>query len=87
MRVHKLLFEALSRLKWKAFIDWIEKNNVSADDIDEEQIKNAVTAVQNLMKDAFNSKDEFHAAFEHIKVTFRPVTQILERLERNSRNR
>ena len=41
--------EALSRLKWKAFIDWIEENNVNVDDVDEEQVKNAVTAVQNLM--------------------------------------
>ena len=87
MRAHKLLFEALSRLKWKAFIDWIEENNVNVDDIDEEQVKNAVTAVQNLMKDAFNNKDEFRTAFEHLKVTLRPVTQILERFERNSRNR
>ena len=87
MRAHKLLFEALSRLKWKEFIDWIEDNNVNVDDIDEEQVKNAVTAVQNLMKDAFNNKDEFRTAFEHLKVTLRPVTQILERFERNCRNR
>ena len=33
MRAHKLLFEALSRLKWKAFIDWIEENNVNVDDM------------------------------------------------------
>ena len=33
MRDHKLLFEALSRLKWKAVIDWIEENNVNVDDI------------------------------------------------------
>ena len=39
MRDHKLLFEALSRLKWKVFIDWIEENNVNVDDIDEEQVK------------------------------------------------
>ena len=87
MRAHKLLFEALSRLKWKAFIDWIEENNVNVDDIDKEQVKNAVIAVQNLMKDAFNSEDEFRTAFEHLKVTLRPVTQILERFERNCRNR
>ena len=85
IRAHKLLFEALSRLKWKAFIDWIEENNVTVDDIDEEQVKNAVTAIQNLMKDAFNNKDEFCTAFEHLKVTLRPVTQ-LEWFERNSRN-
>ena len=35
MRAHKLLFEALSRLQWKVFIDWIEENNVNVDDIDE----------------------------------------------------
>ena len=87
MRAHKLLFEALSRLKWKAFIDWIEENNVNVDEIDEEQVKNAVNAVQNLMKDTFNNKDEFRTAFERLKVTLRPVTQILERLERNSGNR
>ena len=87
MRAHKILFEALSRLKWKAFIDWIKENNVNVDDIDEEQVKNAVNAVQNLMNDAFNNKDEFPTAFEHLKVTLRPVTQILERFERNSRNR
>ena len=87
MRAHKLLFEALSRLKWKAFIDWIEENNVNVDDIDEEQVKNAVTAVQNLMKDAFNNKDVFRTAFEHLKATLCPVTQLLERFERNSRNR
>ena len=69
MKVHNLLFEALSKLKWKAFIDCIEENNVNVDDIDEEQGKNAVTAVQNLMKDAFNNKDEFRTAFEHLKVT------------------
>ena len=69
MRAHKLLFEALSRLKWKAVIDWIEENNVNADDIDEEQVKNALTAVQNLMKDAFNNKDQFRTAFEDLKVT------------------
>ena len=57
------------------------------DDIDEGQVKNAVTAVQNLMKDAFNNKDEFRTAFEHLKVTLLPVTQILERFEINSRNR
>ena len=74
MRDHKLLFEALSRLKWKAFIDWIEENNVNVDDIDEEQVKNAVTAVQNLMKDAFNNKNEFRTVFEHLRVTLRPVT-------------
>ena len=84
IRAHKLLFEALSRLKWKAFI---EENNVNVDDIDEEQVKNAVTAVQNLMKDAFNNKDEFRTAFKHLKVTFCPVTQISERFEGNSRNR
>ena len=39
------------------------------------------------MKDAFNNKDELRTAFEHLKVTLRPVTQILERFERNSRNR
>ena len=60
---------------------------MNVDDIDEEQVKNAVTAVQNLMKDAFDNKDEFRTAFEHLKVTLRPVTQILERFERNSRNR
>ena len=60
---------------------------MNVDDIDEGQVKNAVTAVQNLMKDAFNNKDEFRTAFEHLKVTLRPVTQILERFERNSRNR
>ena len=87
MRAHKLLFEALSRLKWKAFIDLIKENNVNVDDIDEEQVKNAVTAVQNLMKNAFNNKDEFRTAFEHLKVTLRPVTQIVQRFERNSRNR
>ena len=87
MKAHKLLFEALSRLKWKVFIDWIEENNVNVDDIDKEQVKNAVTAVQNSMKDAFNNKDEFRTAFEHLKVTLHPVTQILERFERNSRNR
>ena len=87
MRAHKLLFEALSRRKWKVFIDWIEENNVNVDDIDGEQVKNAVTAVQNLMKDAFNNNDEFLTAFEHLKVTLCPVTQILERFERNSRNR
>ena len=87
MRAHKLLFEAFSKLKWKAFIDSIEENNVNVDDIDEEQVKNAVAAVQNLMKDAFNNKDEFCTAFEHLKVTLRPVTQILERFERNFRNR
>ena len=64
MRAHKLLFVALSRLKWKAFIDWIEENNMNVDHIDEE-VKNAVTAVQNFMKDAFNNKDEFRTAFEH----------------------
>ena len=87
MKAHKLLFEALSRLKWKVFIDWIEENNMNVDDIDKEQVKNAVTAVQNSMKDAFNNKDEFRTAFEHLKVTLHPVTQILERFERNSRNR
>ena len=60
---------------------------MNVDDIDEEQVKNSVTAVQNLMKDAFNDKDEFRTAFEHLKVTLRPVTQILERFERNFRNR
>ena len=60
---------------------------MNVDDIDEEQVKNAVTAVQNLVKDAFNKKDEFRTAFEHLKFTLRPVTQILERSERNSRNR
>ena len=39
------------------------------------------------MKDAFKNRDEFRTAFEHLKVTLRPVTQILERFERNSRNR
>ena len=63
MRAYKLLFEALSRLKWKAFIDWIEENNINVDNIDEEQVKNAVTAIQNLMKDSFNNKDEFRTAF------------------------
>ena len=87
MRAHKQLFEALSRLKWKAFIDWIEENNVNVDDIDEEQVKNAVNAVQNLMKDTFNNKDEFCTVFEHLKVTLCPVAQILERFERNSGNR
>ena len=87
MTAHKLLFEALSRLKWKAVIDWIEVNNVNVDDIDEQQVTNALTAVQNLMKDAFNNKDEFRTAFEHLKATLRPVTQILERFERNSGNR
>ena len=87
MRAHILLFEALSRLKWKAFIDWIEEKTMNIDNIDEEQVKNSVTAVQNLMKDSFNNKDEFRTAFEHLKVTLRPVTQILERFERNSRNR
>ena len=52
---------------------------MNEDDIDEEQVKNAVTVVQNLMKDAFNNKDEFCTAFEHLKVTLRPVTQILEK--------
>ena len=47
---------------------------MNVDDIDEELVKNAVTAVQNLMKDAFNNKDEFRTAFEHLKVTLRPVT-------------
>ena len=60
---------------------------MNVDDIDEEQVKNAVNAVQNLMKDAFTNKDEFRTAFEHLKVTLSPVTQILERSERNSRNR
>ena len=60
---------------------------MNIDNIDEEQVKNAVTAVQNLMKDAFNNKDEFRTAFEHLKVTLRPVTQIFERFERNARNR
>ena len=87
MRAHKLLFEAISRLKWKAVIDWIEENNVNVDDIDEEEVKNALTAVQNSIKDAFNNKDEFRTAFEHLKVTLRPVTQMLERFERNSINR
>ena len=57
------------------------------DDIDEEQVKNAVTAVLSLMKYAFDNKDEFRTAFEHLKVTLHPVRQILERFERNSRNR
>ena len=70
MRAQKLLFEALSRLKWKAFIDWIEENNVNVDDIDEEQVKNAVTAVQNYYN--VNKKDAFCTAFEHLKVTLRP---------------
>ena len=77
-------FPALSRLKWKALIDWTEENNLNVDNIDEEQVKNAVTAVQNLMKDTFNNKDEFCTAFENLKVTLRPVTQILDRFERNS---
>ena len=54
-RAHKLLLEAFLRLKWKAFIDWIKENNVNVDDIDKEQVKSVVTAVQNLMKDAFNN--------------------------------
>ena len=55
---------------------------MNVDNIDEEQVKNAVTAVQNLMKDSFNNKDEFCTAFEHLKVTLHPVTQILERFEK-----
>ena len=39
------------------------------------------------MKDVFNNKDEFRTAFEHLKVILRPVTQILKRYERNSRNK
>ena len=87
MTARKLHFEALSRLKWKAFIDWIEENKVNVVDIDEEQVTNAVNAVQNLMKDAFKNKDELRTVFEHLKVTLHPVTQILERFERNFRNR
>ena len=60
---------------------------MNVDNIDEGQVKNAVTTVQNLMKDAFNNKDEFRTAFEHLKVILRPVTQIVEMFERNSRNR
>ena len=60
---------------------------MNVDHLDEEQVKIAVTVVQNLMKDAFNNKDEFRTSFEHLKVTLRPVTQILERFQRNSRNR
>ena len=48
---------------------------MNVDDIDEEQVKNAVTAVQNLMKDACNNKDEFRTAFEHLRVTLRLVTK------------
>ena len=60
---------------------------MNVDDIDKEQVKNAVNAVQNLMKDAFNKKDEFCTAFKHLKVTLRPVTQISKTSERHSRNR
>ena len=28
IRAHKMLFEALSRLKWKAFISWTEENDM-----------------------------------------------------------
>ena len=32
IRAHKLLLEALSRLKWKAFISWAEENDIHIDD-------------------------------------------------------
>ena len=69
------------------FISSIEEYNVNVDDLDEEQVKIAVTEVQNLMKDAFDNKDEFRTSFEHLKVTLRPITPILERFQRDSRNR
>ena len=79
MRAHKLLFEALSRLRRKAVIDWIEENNVNVDDIDEEQVKNALTAVQNLMKDAFNNKDDSHsfrASKSHITPSYTNIREV-----------
>ena len=66
IRAHKLLFEALSRLKWKAFISWAEENDKDIDNEHRELLLGALTIVHNLMADASGNKENLTTALNEL---------------------
>ena len=81
IRAHKLLFEALSRLKWKAFISWAEENDIHIDDEHRELLLGALTIVHNLMADASENKENLSTALNELTVALHPIIELIRTFE------
>ncbi|KAK3740844.1 hypothetical protein QZH41_000596 [Actinostola sp. cb2023] len=60
VRAHKLLMEALLRLEWEAFGEWMtQERNVEAGELREDQCISLITACQKSVHDAASLKSSF----------------------------
>ena len=77
IRAHKLPFEALSRLKWKAFISWAEENDIHIDNEHRELLIGALTIVHNLMADSSGNKENLTTALNELTIALRPIVKLM----------